>query len=163
MEIKGQVSIELILIIGFILLIVLGIASFIGNDNELNQAMAAARSGAVGGANADSFAVYPEESFKNYTKEHPRLLSPSNVKIIKIDYKNQGFDDKYNKTKIQLQIIATDPSIKDDEDKLALGERIRFYAMKSICESFGTYNQTNSLFNPVFSNRYVFTAGVKWV
>ena len=69
MEIKGQISIELILIIGFILLVILGIGSFIGTDNELNQAMSAARSGAIEGANADSFAVYPEESFKNYTSE----------------------------------------------------------------------------------------------
>ena len=55
MDIKGQTSIELVLLIGFILVLVLGIASFFGNDMELNQAMAAARSGAIEGANTDSF------------------------------------------------------------------------------------------------------------
>lgn len=163
METKGQLSIELILIIGFILIIILGIASFLGEDKELNQAMAVARSGAIEGANIDSFAVYPEKSFKNYTREYQRLLSPSNVKIIKIDYKNHGFNDTYNKTKIQFQIIASAPNVKNSEDRKDLGERIRFYTMKSICESFDTCNQTNGLFNPAFSNRYVFTAGVKWV
>lgn len=54
MEIKGQVSLELILIIGFILILILGIASFLGTDNELNQIMSAARSGAIEGANAES-------------------------------------------------------------------------------------------------------------
>ena len=164
MEIKGQISIELILIIGFILLVILGIGSFIGTDNELNQAMSAARSGAIEGANADSFAVYPEESFKNYTSEHKRLLSTSSVQIIEINYVNQGFNEKYNKTKIQLQISASAPSVTDISDRNVLGDRVNFYVRKSICESFDTSDQTNEMFNPAFSNRYVFTTtDVTWV
>lgn len=164
MEIKGQVSIELILIIGFILLIILGIGSFIGTDNELNQAMSAARSGAIEGANADSFAIYPEEAFKNYTVEHKRLLGTNSVKIIKINYVNQGFNEKYNKTKIQFQISASAPSVTDISDRNALGDRVNFYARKSICESFDASDQTNEMFNPAFSNRYVFTTtDVTWV
>ena len=164
MEIKGQISIELILIIGFILLIILLIGSFVGTDNELNQAMSAARSGAIEGANTDSFAIYPEEAFKNYTVEHNRLLSTSSVKIIKINYINQGFKDEYNKTKIQLQISASAPSVTDISDRNALGDRVNFYARKSICESFCTSEQTNEMFNPSFSNRYVFTTtDVTWI
>lgn len=164
MEIKGQVSIEFILIIGFILILILGIGLLIGNDNELNQAMTAARSGATEGANTDSFAVYPEEPFKNYTAEHKRLLNPSSLKIIKIDYTNQGFNDKYNKTKIQLRISASAPSVTDTSDRNALGDRVNFYARKSICESFGTSDQTNEIFNPAFSNRYIFTTtDVTWI
>ena len=164
MEIKGQISIELILIIGFILLIILGIGSFIGTDNELNQAMSAARSGAIEGANTDSFAIYPEEAFKNYTTEHKRLLSTNNVKIIKINNANQGYNEKYNKTKIQLQISASAPSVTDISDKNALGDRVNFYARKSICESFDTPYQTNEMFNPAFSNRYVFTTtDITWI
>lgn len=164
MEIKGQISIELIMIIGFILLIILVIGSFVGTDNELNQAMSAARSGAIEGANTDSFAIYPEEAFKNYTVEHNRLLSTSSVKIIRINYTNQGFKDEYNKTKIQLQISASAPSVTDISDRNALGDRVNFYARKSICESFSTSEQTNEMFNPSFSNRYVFTTtDVTWI
>ncbi len=164
MEIKGQISIELILIIGFILLVILGIGSFIGTDNELNQAMSAARSGAIEGANTDSFAIYPEESFKNYTSEHKRLLSTSSVQIIEINYVNQGFNEKYNKTKIQLQISASAPSVTDISDRNILGDRVNFYTRKSICESFDTSDQTNEMFNPAFSNRYVFTTtDINWV
>ena len=164
MDIKGQISIEIILILGFVLIIILGIASFVGEDTELNQAMAAARSGAINGANTDSFAVYPEETFKNYTAEHQRLLSPNNVKIIKIDYKNQGFNDKYNKTKIQLRISASAPSVTSISDRNALGDRVNFYARKSISESFNTSGQTNEMFNPAFSNRYIFTTtDVTWI
>ncbi len=164
MKSKGQVSLELVLIMGFVILLILGIASFLGKNTELNQAMAVARSGAIQGANVDSFAIYPEETFKNYTVEHQRLLSLSNVKIIKIDYIDQGFNDKYNKTKIQLRIYASAPSVTDISDRNALGDRVNFYVRKSICESFGTSNQTNDMFNPAFSNRYMFTTtDITWV
>lgn len=164
MEGNGQISIELILILGFILIIVLGITSFMGDDNELDQAMAAARSGAIEGANTNSFAVYPEETFKNYTADHQRLLNPSSLKIVRIDYTDQGFDDKYNKTKIQLKIFASTHSVTDNSDKNVLGDRVNFYARKSICETFNTSGQTNELFNPSFSNRYEFTTtDVAWV
>ncbi len=164
MEIKGQISLELILLIGFIIVLILGIASFLGNDNELNQAMSAARSGATEGANTDSFAIYPEEAFKNYTAEHKRLLNPSSLKIIEINYTNQGFSEKYNKTKIQLKISASVPSVRDSSDRNALGDRVNFYARKSICESFSTSDQTNEMFNPAFSNKYVITTSdVTWV
>ena len=164
MDVKGQMSAEFILVIGFILLIVLGIVSFIGPSNELDQAMAAARSGAIDGANTDSFAIYPQETFKNYTTNHPRLLSQSSIKIIKIDYVNNGFNATYNKTRIQFRISASAPSVLGASDRNALGDRINFYVRRSICESFGTSDQTNKLFNPAFSNRYVFTtADVTWI
>ncbi len=164
MDIKGQTSIELVLLIGFILVLVIGIATFFGYDVELNQVMSAARSGAIEGANIDSFAVYPEETYNENTKEHLRLLSPSSVKITGINYINKGFNPKYNKTLIQLQITATTQNVLDSNDKNALGDRVNFYARKSICESFDTSDQTNSVFNPAFSNKYVFTtADVTWV
>ncbi len=164
MDTEGQTSIELILLIGFVLVLVLGIASFFGDNIELNQAMAAARSGAIEGANTDSFAIYPEDTFKNYTTEHQRLLSQSSVKIIRIDYTNHGFNDKYNKTKVQLQITASAINVPDPNDRNVLGDRVNFYTRKSICESFDTAYQTNDVFNPAFSNRYVFTTvNVRWI
>jgi len=161
---KGQMSVELILIIGFTLIIILGIASFFGEDLELSQAMTAARSGAIEGANTDSFAIYPEKEFENAIKNYHRTISPSNIKIIEIDYINKGSNAKYNKTLIQLQITASSPNILDSGDRNVLGDRINFYAKKSICESFHTSNQTNTMYNPAFSNRYMFTTvDVKWV
>ncbi|MBI5680912.1 MAG: class III signal peptide-containing protein [Methanobacterium sp.] len=163
MDNKGQISLEFILVIAVIILIIVCIASFFGGENEITQAMAAARSGAIEGANLNSFAVYPKETFDDYTSKHPRLLSQSNVKIININYVNYGSNNTYNKTKIQLQITASAPSVNTKSDKNALGDRVNFYVRKSICESFGTSNLTNKVFNPAFSNRYVFTtADVKW-
>lgn len=163
MDSKGQISLEFILIVAVIILIIMGIASFFGEENELSQAMAVARSGAIEGANIDSFAVYPQETFDDYTSKHPRLLSQTNVKIININYVDCGSNNAYNKTKIQLQITASTSSVNTKSDRNALGDRVNFYVRKSISESFGTSNLTNKVFNPAFSNRYVFTtADVKW-
>lgn len=163
-DIHGQLTIEFLMILGFSLIITIPLIMGITGSNELNQAMAASRAGALDGSLSDGLAVYPEDVFKDYEVEHLRLVNPSCVKIIKIDYINQGLSQAYNKTKIQLRIHASAPQVKDKTDRNCLGDRINFYARKKICESFHTENLTNSLFNPAFSNNYVFTtADVRWM
>jgi uncharacterized protein (UPF0333 family) len=162
-EEKGQISAEFIMIAGFMLAVSCAVALYIGDESELTHAMAAARSGASEGVIADSLAIYPDEAFSDYNWEHIRLISPSSVKIVKIDYKNQGFNTLYNRTKIQLRIYATGSSL-NKTDQNCLGERLNYHARKSISEVFNTQNLTNSFFNPAFSHRYVFTTGdVQWV
>ncbi len=162
-DIKGQMSVEFVLIAGFMLILTCAVAAYIFDDSELTHAMAAARSGAVQGVLADSLAVYPEETFKDYIQEHPRLISPSGVKIVKIAYENKGVNPLYNRTWIQLKIYTTGSEM-DSAEQYRLGSRINYYARKSICEVFKTQNLTNVAFNPAFTDKYVFTtAGVEWV
>ena len=105
-----------------------------------------------------------KDAFDNYTSSKSRLLGTTSIKIIRINYTDEGSNNTYNKTKIQLRITASAPTVTNTADKNALGDRINFYARQSICESFGTGNLTNSLYNPAYSNRYVFTtADVVWV
>jgi len=66
MDFKGQISIEYMVLVGFTLIITVLIFSYAVDANELNTAMAAARSGALDGANIDSFAIYSELKFKEY-------------------------------------------------------------------------------------------------
>jgi uncharacterized protein (UPF0333 family) len=47
MDQKGQISIEFVLIIAFMLVLVLLVASYAGEQNELNTVLSAARSGAT--------------------------------------------------------------------------------------------------------------------
>jgi len=163
MEVQGQITVEFVLLVGIVFPVVLGICVYIGDDTELSQAMAAARCGAMEGSNIDSFAIYPKDSFDNNIDKHPRLNNPSSVKIINIDYKNFGYNATYNKTRIQLRITASCPTFHES-DKNPSGDRINFYARKRISELYGTSSQTNSAFNPAYSNRYVFTtADVKWI
>jgi len=164
MDLKGQISIEFMFLVGFAVTITLLVFSYALDANELNIAMTAARSGALEGTNINSFAVYSEITFKEYEIEKPRLLYTSNIKIVKIDYKNQGFSNVYKKTKIMLIIYASTPMLSSYADKNSLGDRINYNARKSITDSFKTHNLTNALYNPAFSNNYVFTtADVKWV
>ena len=163
MDENGQISAEFIMLTGFLLLATFSVALFIAHESELTQAMAAARSGASEGIIADSQAVYSDEAYSDYTIEHPKLISPSNVKIMKVDYVNQGYNPLYNRTKIQLRIYASGPPL-NKTDLNCLGDRINFHVRKSICEVFNTKNLTNSFFNPAFSDKYVFTTGdVQWI
>lgn len=163
-DICGQLTLELLVVLGFSLIITIPLLMCVADSNELNQAMAASRAGALDGSMSDAFAIYPEDAFRDYKKDHFRLVNPSCIKIIKIDYINQGLSPSYNKTKIQLRIYASSPQVKDKTDRNCLGDRINFYARKKICESFHTENLTNSLFNPAFSNNYLFTtADVRWM
>ena len=151
------------MIAGFMLIVSCSVVIFIISDSEFTHAMAAARSGATQGIIADSLAIYPDESFKNYEKEHIRLINPSGVKIVQIKYVNEGYETKYNRTKIQLHIYATATHM-NETDLNCLGERINYNARRSICEVFNTQNLTNSLYNPAFSYKYIFTtAQVDWL
>lgn len=159
----GQISAEYMMIAGFMLIVSCSVALFISTDSELTHAMAAARSGATQGIITDSLAIYPDESYKNYEKEHFRLISTSGVKIVQIKYKNEGYQPLYNRTKIQLHIYATSTHM-NSTDLNCLGDRINYNARRSICEVFNTKDLTNSFFNPAFSGKYVFTtADVDWI
>ena len=163
MDTKGQLPIEFLMILGLSVVFLIPLTMGLSDANELTQAMSAARTDALQGAISDSLAVYPHETFKNYTIEHQRLLHPSGVKIKKISYLKKGFDQGYQKNKIQLQIHATAPSVTGKKDLNCLGDRINYNARKKITESFHTQNLTNALCNPAFSDRYVFTtADVQW-
>ena len=164
MDFKGQTSIEFMFLVGFAITITILVFSYALNANELNIAMSAARDGALEGTNINSFAIYSEITFKEYEIEKLRLLYTSNIKIVKIDYKNQGFSNVYKKTKIMLMIYASSPMLSSYVDRNSLGDRINYNARKSITNSFKTHNLTNVYYNPAFSDNYVFTtADVKWV
>jgi hypothetical protein len=163
MDVKGQLPIEFLMIMGVSIVFLIPFVMGLTNANELNQAMSAARTGALQGAISDSLAVYPHESFQDYSTEHPKLLHSSGVKITGVSYLNQGFHQGYQKTKIQLRIHASSPSVTGKTDRNRLGDRINFNARKKITESFNTENITNKLYNPAFSDKYVFTtADVYW-
>jgi len=163
-EKKGQISIEFIILIGFIFVLVLSLATLLNNENELNIAMAAARNGAIEGANINGIAIYPKSSFDDYILNNQILTYPDSIKIIKIEKTNNGYHDTYNRTRIQLRVFVSSPNLERTTDKNSAGSRINYYVRKSIATSFNTEHLSNSLYNPSFSKNYVFTtANVQWV
>ncbi|HMK54630.1 MAG TPA: hypothetical protein VK444_07605 [Methanobacteriaceae archaeon] len=163
MDKVGGILLEFVMMLAVVFIMVCMVASYIGESQEVNLALAAARSGATQGANLDSMAIYPDQSFSNYSTKNQRLLFPSHVQIIKIEYKKQDFSSVYQKTKIQIRVYARDPSLENSDDKNCMGERINYYVRKGIAETFKTEYMTNIAFNPAFSSKYYYTtADVNW-
>lgn len=161
---KGQISAEFILIVGFILVLIISTSYVIKNENELNIAMAAARNGVNEGILTDSVAIYPKQTFDEYELNKPFLTHPYSIRLVKIDYINKGFDSNYNKERIQFKVYVSSDSITNKTDQDSAGDRINFNLRKSIAISFNTTGLSNSLYNPSFSDNYMFTTSkVQWV
>ena len=162
---KGQITVELILILSFILIIIISITSIAGSANELNMPMLAAEQGALNGASGNGLAIFPQEAYKNYSSNIDKqgILNPKNIHIINIKKTEKG-KDALNKTRIQLKVYASCPNIPTREEKESIGDRINYNMRKSIVKSFKSENISNKLYNPAFSDSYSFTtANVEWV
>lgn len=161
---RGQISAEYLLLIGSLMVILIISISFIASQNELTMAMAAARNGVNEGSLYSSSAIYPSDTYNDYSKEDYELLIPSSVEIVNISYEDMGYDSKFDKQKIQFKVYAHCSKDLDKKELDSIGDRINYNLRKSIALTFETTGATNKLFNPVFSNHYIFTtANVKWI
>jgi len=162
---NGQITVELLLLIGFLIIMIITIVNIVDKENELNIAMAAARDGAYEGINTNGLAIYSKESYDNYTKDLDKanIMNRKNIKIINISKTEKGLDG-LNKTRIQIKVYLTSPNVKTKKEKDSLGDRVNYNIRKSITKSFKTENISNKLYNPAFSKKYSFTtADVEWI
>jgi uncharacterized protein (UPF0333 family) len=163
-EDRGQISAEYLLLIGSLVVVLMISLSFIASQNELTMAMAAARSGVSEGSLYSSSAIYPTDTYRDYSQSDNLLLIPSSVEIINISYTQMGHDSNYDKERIQFRVYAHSSKDLDKKELDSIGDRINYNLRKSIALTFDTAKATNKLFNPVFSQHYIFTtANVKWI
>ncbi|MBQ9025615.1 MAG: class III signal peptide-containing protein [Methanobrevibacter sp.] len=161
---KGQISAEFLLLVGSLIVVMLIALSFIASENELSLAMSAARNGVGEGSSYASTAIYPKETFDDYSRANNLLLIPSSVEIINISYTEMGHDSNFDKNKIQFKVYAHSSKDLDKKELDSIGDRINYNLRKSIALTFESTKSTNKLYNPVFSPHYIFTtANVKWV
>ena len=164
MDNKGQISAEFLFLFGVMILIVMLSIIFISSQNELNLAMSAARTGVEEGLATSSTGIYPKDTYKDYLNSKTTLLYPYSVEIVNISYNKQGYDNNYDKTKIQFKVYAKTSDKFKSKELVSIGDRINYNLRKSLAISFNSTSSTNKLYNPVFSPHYVFTtANVKWV
>lgn len=164
MDNKGQMSAELLFLFGTLIIIAMISVVFIAGEHELTTAMAAARNGAIEGAASSASGIYPIDTYRDYSNSKTSLLYPYSVEIVNVSYVENGWDNNYNKKKIQFKVYAKTSSCFDKKELVSIGDRINFNLRKSLAISFDTTNATNKLYNPVFSSHYVYTtANVKWV
>lgn len=163
-DIRAQMSAEMLFLFGILVIIVILGVVYIAEEQELNLAMAAARSGAIEGASLSSSAIYSDDAYRDYSAGKTGLLNPYSVKIINVSYTQLGYDTGYDRQKIQFRVYATSSRDFDRAELVSVGDRINFNLRKSLAMSFNSTEATNGLYNPVFSPHYVFTtANVKWV
>lgn len=159
----SSVIIEYSFIAVVLLIFSYSLFSVVQHEHELSVALCAAKSGANLATTMNNYAVYPTISFDNYTEFKPELLSPSVTKIIKIEYKFKGYNERYKKFEIELQVYAHVNRLFNNHSLRSLGDRINYNVRKSICEVFGTGDKYE-YYDPAFSQNFVFiTPEVKWV
>ena len=161
---NGQISAEFLLLVGSLIVVMLIALSFIASQNELSLAMSAARNGVYEGSSYASSAIYPTDTFNDYSKSDYVMLVPSSVEIVNISYEDMGYDSNFEKNRIQFKVYAHSSKDLDKKELDSIGDRINYNLRKSIALTFETTKLTNKLYNPVFSPHYIFTtANVKWV
>ena len=163
MDNRGQISAEFLILFGVLIVIVILMVVFAAGENELNIAMASARNGAVEGAGSSAAAIYPKDTFRDYSASKTSLLYPYSVNIIRVDYNDLGYDVNYDKKRIQFRVYAKTSERFSHDELVSIGDRINYNLRKSLAVSFNSTASTNKLYNPVFSPHYVYTtANVKW-
>jgi hypothetical protein len=164
MEDRGQISAEFLFLTGVLILIVMLSIAFVAQEQELSQAMASARSGVNEGVGTSSSAIYPEDTYREYSTAKESLLYPYSVEIVNVSYTDMGYDKNFEKRWIQFKVYAKTSERFDNDELVSIGDRINYNLRKSIAISFNSTPSTNRLYNPVFSQHYVYTtANVKWV
>ena len=164
MEDGSQISAELVMILGIVIITSPIFAHVCLEAQELTTCMTVARNGVTEGIAMDSLAVYPSEKFDRYSKFYPRLKTCSKIVYMGTKWFNMGYDTKYQKTKILLQGKASAPDQMDKAERDCEGDRINYYVRKNICKAFKTENLTNIYYNPAFSDHYyITTSNVEWV
>ena len=164
MEDRGQISVEFLFLTGVLILIVMLSVAFVAQEQELSQAMASARNGVNEGVGTSSSAIYPEDTYREYSTAKESLLYPYSVEIVNVSYTDMGYDKNFEKRWIQFKVYAKTSERFDNDELVSIGDRINYNLRKSIAISFNSTPSTNRLYNPVFSQHYVYTtANVKWV
>lgn len=161
---RGQISAELLFLTGVLILIIMLSLVFIAQEQELTLAMTSARNGANEGVATSSSAVYPEDTYRDYSISKNELLTPYSVDIINVSYNDLGYDSNYDKKRIQFKVYAKTTDRFSNDELVSIGDRINYNLRKSVALSFNSTSSTNKLYNPVFSPHYVYTtANVKWL
>jgi len=163
-ENKGQGSIEFLFLISFGIILALLLINSLAQEYDLNLAILTAENGVNSGLDSGRLSVFEKSAYNKYKVNNSVLTHSNSVNLVKIETINRGYDDRYNRTSIQIKVFVSSSSLVLKEDRTSTGDRINFNIRKSITAAFNTYSLTNGLYNPCFSNHHVFTtANVQWV
>ena len=90
---KGQISAEYLLLMGVLIIVLILSIIFVVGENELNIAMGAARNGVIEGIGTSSAALYPIDTYNEYSDSQSNLMQPYSVEVVNISYYELGMDN----------------------------------------------------------------------
>ncbi|OED30861.1 class III signal peptide-containing protein [Methanosphaera sp. WGK6] len=152
---KGQLSVEYILMLSIIIIILISSISMISDEFEKNTILTAAQFGAQNGIDKNGYAMYYNDTFNHYQNDYPKLLTSTEIKLIKIELYE-------NNTTLELQVYAHSNALSAPEKNI-VGARINYYIRKSVSETFNS-TPCNIFYDPTKSNKYVIkTKSVIWL
>ncbi len=147
---KGQASLEFMLIVTIFLLMVVTIYPYVQRENELDEALAAARDGAIYAAN---------DRGMGYACQGCVRLSSGTIKIINMTLEDRGTDQDGRKCYRIRFYVSVPYYIKDNYPycyNSPIGMSIRREALRFMYKVFhGDWNPPNPL--EVCTDRYNFT------
>ena len=153
---KGQITVEYIIIISIILLILTITLTTITDQTEKNIILTSAQVGAQIGIDKNAYAMYYNDTFNNYQENYPKLLNPTEIKIIQINLTESN-------NKIELQVTLHTNTKLNSNEKYIIGSRVNYYVRKTIAETYNKKSNDTYYENIQINNQKIKTKIVKWV
>ena len=156
MKNKGQITAEYILIVGVIIVILTLTSQVLIIESEKNLILEYAQTGAQIGIDKNAYAMYYNDTFNNYMTNYPKLLYPTEIKVINISIIE-------NNSSISLQVFLHSNNYLSNNQKEIVGSRVNYYIRKTISETFNQ-DSTDLYYENCQSNNYkIETKKVKWI
>lgn len=152
---NGQITLEYILIMGIIIIIMMSTIQTLNTQSEKNIILAAAHTGAQIGVDKNSYAMYYNDTVNNYAINHPQLLYPIEIKIIKI---NMSQEEEV----IFLQAQLSSNNYLTLNQKEIISQRVNYYIRKTVAETFNQKNADLFYENVKSENYNIKTKKVRW-
>lgn len=153
---KGQITAEYILIVGVIIVILISMSHVLMLESEKNLILESAQTGAQIGIDKNAYAMYYNDTFNNYMINYPKLLYPTEIKVINISIIE-------NNDIISLEVVLHTNNYLTNNQKEIVGSRVNYYIRKTISETFNQ-ESTDLYYEDCQSNNYkIDTKKVRWI
>lgn len=153
---KGQIVAEYILVIGIIIVILITMSQILIEESEKNTILESAQIGAQIGIDKNAYAMYYNDTFNNYMLNYPKLLYPTEIRVINISIID-------NNSNIILQAFLHSDNYLTNNQKEIVGSRVNYYIRKTISETFNQKNSELYYENCQTNNYKIETKKVKWI
>lgn len=153
---KGQIVAEYILVIGIIIVILITVSQILIEESEKNTILESAQIGAQIGIDKNAYAMYYNDTFNNYMLNYPKLLYPTEIRVINITMMD-------NNSSIILQVSLHSDNYLTNNQKEIVGSRVNYYIRKTISETFNQKNSELYYENCQTNNYKIETKKVKWI